>query len=245
MDLFDSKEFIQRKHGQTIESPLAKTLLQVGTDKFLALGTSVPIRPRGESGMLISDLMPHLASVADDLCLLRGMNADNPQHMPAELQLHTVRSMMCGPPWAPGSVTAWGPRTGTCRASSPSIRTPTSATTVRPGSRRRIRGRGVVAPLDDKTLPDREPPGPVAERRRPAGRISLMQKMNRRLVGRLEQDAAMEGMIESMELAFRMQTTTPAPRRSFTRVRGHGWRSTGSGRRRRSGTGERACWPGS
>ena len=48
-----------------------------------------PVRPRGQSGMMISDLMPHLASVADDICLLRGMNADNPQHAGAALQFHT------------------------------------------------------------------------------------------------------------------------------------------------------------
>lgn len=48
-----------------------------------------PIRPRGESGMMISDLLPHLSSVADDICLLRGMNADNPQHASATNQFHT------------------------------------------------------------------------------------------------------------------------------------------------------------
>lgn len=210
MDLFDSKEFIQRKHGQTIESPLAKNLLQVGTDKFLALGTSVPIRPRGESGTLISDLMPHLASVADDICLLRGMNADNPQHMPAELQLHTgalndVRPSM-------GSWISYG--LGTENRNLPSFITINPHADVRyygsawlPAAHQ---GTRLVAPLDDKTSPienlrDLSPNGDVQRER-----IALMQKMNRRLVGRLEQDFAMEGMIESMELAFRMQTTTPA-----------------------------------
>ena len=89
MDLFDPKPFITSKHGQTIDSPLRPELTQVGTDKYLALGEMAPVRPRGQSGMMISDLMPHLASVADDICLLRGMNADNPQHAGATLQFHT------------------------------------------------------------------------------------------------------------------------------------------------------------
>ena len=89
LDLFDTKDFIERKHGQKIDSPLRKEVTQVGTDQFLALKAMAPVKPRGQSGMMISDLMPHLASVADDICLLRGMNADNPQHAGATLQFHT------------------------------------------------------------------------------------------------------------------------------------------------------------
>ena len=89
LDLFDPKPFIQQKHGQPIDSPLSSHVLQVGTERFLALGTAVPVRPRGDCGTPISDLLPHLAGIADEICLLKGMSADNPQHMPAELQLHT------------------------------------------------------------------------------------------------------------------------------------------------------------
>jgi hypothetical protein len=46
-DLFDPKPFITGKHGQTIDSPLRKEVTQVGTDKFLALGTQAPVLPRG------------------------------------------------------------------------------------------------------------------------------------------------------------------------------------------------------
>ena len=89
LDLFDPKPYIARKHAQKCDSPLRKEVTQVGTEQFLALDAMAPVRPRGQSGMMISDLMPHLASVADDLCLLRGMNADNPQHAGATLQCHT------------------------------------------------------------------------------------------------------------------------------------------------------------
>ena len=88
-DLFDPKEYIRKKHGQPIDSPLRKEVTQVGTEKFLALGNAVPVKPRGNSGVMISDLMPQLASVADEICLLRGMNADNPQHASATNQFHT------------------------------------------------------------------------------------------------------------------------------------------------------------
>lgn len=66
MDLFDPKPFITERHGQAIDSPLRPEVTQVGTEKYLALAPIAPVKPRGRSGMMISDLMPHLASVADD-----------------------------------------------------------------------------------------------------------------------------------------------------------------------------------
>lgn len=210
MDLFDPKEFIQQKHGQPIDSPLSKNVLQVGTEKFLALGTAVPVRPRGDSGMMITDLMPHLAGIADDICLLRGMNADNPQHMPAELQLHTgtlndVRPSM-------GSWISYG--LGTENHNLPSFITINPHADVRYYGSAWLpavhQGMKVTAPLNDSMTPIenlRDPSGNAAVQQE---RIAFTQSLNRRLLVRAEDDANMQGMIESLELAFRMQTTTPA-----------------------------------
>ena len=89
LDLFDPKTLITRKHGERISPPVDRNGVTIGVDKYLALAPIAPVRPRGESGMMISDLMPHLASVADDLCLLRAVHTDNEAHAPATLQLHT------------------------------------------------------------------------------------------------------------------------------------------------------------
>ena len=88
-DLFDPKQLITKNHGKPVAAPVDDTLIRVGVGKFLAMGPVAPVRPRGESGMMISDLMPNLASVADDLCLLRAMETDSKAHMPANLQLLT------------------------------------------------------------------------------------------------------------------------------------------------------------
>ena len=76
-DLFDPKQLITKNHGQTVVAPVDGQQVRVGVEKFLAMGPIAPVRPRGQSGMMISDLMPHLASVADELCLLRAMCTDN------------------------------------------------------------------------------------------------------------------------------------------------------------------------
>ncbi len=89
IDLFDPKPLIARKHGERIKPPVDGHKVTIGVDKYLALAPAIPVRPRGESGMMISDLMPHLAGVADDLCLLRAMHTDSEAHAPATLQLHT------------------------------------------------------------------------------------------------------------------------------------------------------------
>lgn len=208
-DLFDPKTFIQRKHGQSIDSPLNKNVLQVGTEKFLALAPTAPVRPRGECGMPMSDLLPHLATVADDLCLLRGMNADNPQHMPAELQLHTgtlndVRPSM-------GAWISYG--LGTENQNLPSF------ITIHPQSDVRYHGSAflpaahqgtrLVAAPNDRTPPIenlRDISGNAPVQR---DRIGLVRSMNHRLLEHYPDDAAMQGMIDAFELAFRMQTTTP------------------------------------
>jgi hypothetical protein len=209
LDLFDPKEYLRRMHGQKIDSPLSKDLLQVGTEKFLALGATGPVRPRGESGMMISDLMPHLASVADEICLLRGMCADNPQHAPAELQFHTgalndVRPSM-------GAWISYG--LGTENRNLPSF------VTIHPMADVRYYGSAFLPAVHQGTkltVPLRPDVPPVEDLRNlspsAAGqraRLDFTQRLNRRLNDRMQGDAAMEGMIEAMELAFRMQTTTP------------------------------------
>lgn len=209
MDLFDPKPFIQKMHGKPIDSPLSKNVLQVGTEKFLALGTAIPVRPRGQCGMKISDLLPHLGSIADDVCLLRGMNADNPQHMPAELQLHTGVVNDARP--SMGAWISYG--LGSENRSLPSFITINPHSDVRyygsswlPASHQ---GTKLIASPDDRTPPVENlrniSPTESAQR----ARLSLVRQMNHRLAVQYPDDGAMEGMIDSMELAFRMQTTTP------------------------------------
>jgi hypothetical protein len=208
-DLFDPKEYITRKHGETMDSPLSKHVLQVGTEKFLALAPTAPVRPRGECGMPMSDLLPHLATVADDICLLRGMNADNPQHMPAELQLHTgalndVRPSM-------GSWISYG--LGTENENLPSFITIHPQPDVRyygsaflPAAHQ---GTKLVAPRNDETAPIENLRDISGDAKVQRERIDLIRRMNQRLLDQRSDDGGMQGMIDSFELAFRMQTTTP------------------------------------
>ena len=208
LDLFDPKPLITRKHGEKISPPIDGNKVTIGVDKYLALAPIAPVRPRGASGMMISDLMPHLASVADELCLLRAVHTDNEAHAPATLQLHTGVSIDVRP--SMGSWFSYG--LGTENENLPSF------ITIHPDSDVRTYGAGflpaahqgtpvnVTAGKDAaiKYLVDDESSAAVQRRR-----LDLVQRMNRRLLHRVETDRRMEGMIESFELAFRMQTETP------------------------------------
>ena len=73
-----------------IDSPVGDDgQLRVGVAQFLPMAPIKPIRPRGQSGMMMSDLLPHLAGVADEFSLLKAVVADNKAHAPAALQFHT------------------------------------------------------------------------------------------------------------------------------------------------------------
>ncbi len=208
LDLFDPKPLIARKHGEKISPPIDGNKIAIGVDKYLALAPVAPVRPRGASGMMISDLMPQLASVADDLCLLRAVHTDNEAHAPATLQLHTGASIDVRP--SMGSWFSYG--LGTENENLPSF------ITIHPDSDVRTYGAGflpaahqgtpvnVTAGKDAaiKYLVDDESSAVVQRRR-----LDLIQTMNRRLLHRVETDRWMEGTIESFELAFRMQTETP------------------------------------
>ncbi len=209
LDLFDPKPLITRKHGEKISPPIDANKVTIGVDKYLALAPVAPIRPRGASGMMISDLMPQLATVADDLCLLRAVQTDNEAHAPATLQMHTGFSIDVRP--SMGSWFSYG--LGTENENLPSF------ITIHPDSDVRTYGAGFLPAAHQGTpvnvtagkdaairyLVDGESSAAVQRRR-----LDLIQKMNRRLLERVETDPWMEGAIESFELAFRMQTETPA-----------------------------------
>jgi hypothetical protein len=56
---------------------------------FFLKPPSYAFRPRGQSGMMISDLFPHVAGVADELCMLNSLKTDHGNHFEATLGIHT------------------------------------------------------------------------------------------------------------------------------------------------------------
>jgi hypothetical protein len=102
VDLFDPKPVLNAKHGQTIDIEVRKGT----TAKGKILGTPRKFRKHGQSGIEISDYLPHTARRADDLCVIRSMWADSFAHGSALIQMNTG-SLFQGKPCL-GSWTTYG-----------------------------------------------------------------------------------------------------------------------------------------
>lgn len=77
VDSFDPKPELQAREGVLFkgDQPLVASPWQA--------------RPRGQSGIQITDLFPHVSSVADELCLIRSMHGNHNDHFEATLHMHT------------------------------------------------------------------------------------------------------------------------------------------------------------
>ncbi|MGD9853930.1 MAG: DUF1501 domain-containing protein, partial [Planctomycetaceae bacterium] len=77
-DLFDPKPLIAQYEGQRPEAADLRT-----ERKTAGLRPSpFKFEPRGESGVPVSELLPHLAQCIDDICVLRSVHTENPNHGP-------------------------------------------------------------------------------------------------------------------------------------------------------------------
>jgi hypothetical protein len=90
LDLFDHKPQLARFDGQPCPAELlkGKRFAFLGDNLTLA-GSPHRFQRAGRSGQEISELLPHLASVADDITILKGLHTDEINHAPAQMFLHT------------------------------------------------------------------------------------------------------------------------------------------------------------
>ena len=88
IDSFDWKPELVRMDGQPMPGSPEKLITFQGENGNL-VRPLYEFRPRGQSGKMISDLVPNLAELADDLCFIHSMTAKSNTHGPAENQLST------------------------------------------------------------------------------------------------------------------------------------------------------------
>lgn len=87
VDLFDPKPELQRRDGQAYPGDV--DVLQPGSQDKKLMASAFKFRPCGQSGMELSELLPRLGTVADDICLVRSMFSDNNNHPQATRCLNT------------------------------------------------------------------------------------------------------------------------------------------------------------
>ena len=172
-------------------------------------GSVFPFKPRGESGIWVSELLPRIATQADKLCILNGMYCDTGNHAQSFLQLHTGDRLRQRP--SLGSWISYGlgsenqnlPGFISLNAAKPSVYSSQFLPSVHQGTPIGVNGENMseatIANIDSAHLP------PVARRRQ----LDFIQMLNQSHLSDRAGDARLEGVIESMELAFRMQQEAP------------------------------------
>ena len=166
-------------------------------------------KKHGESGIEISDLYPHLSEHADDLCLINGAWTDIPNHPQALVKLHTGNFQFVRP--SMGAWTLYG--LGTENQDLPGFIT--MKPPARLGGAQNYGSAFLPAMFQGTALGMNGSVGigniknediSTPQQRK---QIDLLQKMNKGLASRQPQNSEIDGIIESYELAFRMQSAVP------------------------------------
>jgi len=88
LDLFDPKPELEKWDGKPLPESITKDLkLAFIKPTASVLASRAKFQPHGQCGMEISDFLPHTATCADDICLIRGMHTDAFNHHPGQLLL--------------------------------------------------------------------------------------------------------------------------------------------------------------
>ena len=177
------------------------------------MGSPWKFQKRGESGLWVSELFPEVAAHADELCVIRSMHTDLPAHPEAYLMLHTGSSQFIRP--SLGAWTLYG--LGTESDDLPGFISlkPTGrnggaqnyGSAFLPAACQATRIGNEGQPIADARVGNiKNPRLDLAAQRL---QLDLVQSMNRELLERERVDPGVEGVIESYELAFRMQGKLP------------------------------------
>lgn len=163
----------------------------------------------GRTGTWVSELFPHVARHVDKLCFIRGLHTDTPAHPQAVIQLHTGTALASLTRPSIGAWLLYG--LGTENQDLPGYITinppPNFGGAINYGSAflpAHFQGTRIG---DTGDMPNLRPQAPVTQQRR---QLDLIQAMNRDLAASPGAPDQVEGVIQSFELAFRMQDRVPA-----------------------------------
>ncbi len=211
VDTFDYKPELQRRDGEKLPFAPAKNLDPTAVSQSKLMGSPWAFSQHGNSGLWVSELFPEVAKMSDDLCVIRSMQSKGQSHGQAVCMLHTGTDNFVRPSmgsWVsyglgsenadlPGfvsispSATHGGPR-NYGPAFLPAAH---QATTI--GRNGKLEAAANFEFLDSKTIASLQ-----------GRKLDFLQQMNRDHLDRTNH-APVEGMIKSMEMAYRMQASAP------------------------------------
>jgi hypothetical protein len=209
MDLFDYKPELNKRNGQAYSGQLeAHFHTQVGK----LLGSPYKFQKCGQSGMELSELLPHTGKIVDDITLVRSMITDSVDHEAALRMIHSGKTFAGRPAW--GSWVLYG--LGSLRQDLPAyvvLSDPGGLPTDGPQN-----WSSGFLPAVYQGTPFRATGSPVANLAPPPGvtpqsrtnQLRFLDELNNVHGKRHPGNAELEARISNYELAARMQTAVPA-----------------------------------
>jgi len=210
MDLFDPKPELQKWNGHPLPPSVTKDLkLAFIKPTAAVLGSPRVFRPAGQCGMQLSDVLPGLATCADDICLVRSMHTEAFNHHPGQLLLFTGHTVVGRP--AMGSWVVYG--LGSESQDLPGFVVLASGNGTSGGTDNFASGflpstyaGTVLRSTGDPILYLSNPPDYSRARQR--SRLDAIGDLNRMHYAGTR-DTEIESRIHAYELAFRMQASAP------------------------------------
>ncbi len=202
VDTFDHKPELVKRDGQKPD----KTHLNRGGGW---MGSPFKFKKHGESGVEFSELLPNLSKCADDLCVMRSMHTDVPNHEPALLIMNSGNQQPVRP--SMGSWVSYGlgsenqnlPSFVVLCPGNPVVGPQLWSNSFLPGQHQ---GTSVNSKHTDVEKLIQNLKHPTLDRNAQAQQIELLQKLNQRHMQLRQQDAQLDAQIQAMEMAFQMQS---------------------------------------
>ena len=208
MDLFDPKPVLTQHHGKPYPGSL-----EIHFDKQAGKLLSSPFRfrPQGHSGMVLSELLPHISRIADQVTLVRSMTTESVDHETALRLIHTGKVLAGRPTWGSWVVYALG---------SENQNLPAYVVLSDPGGLPvdgiRNWSNGWLPAIDQGT-PFRSGATPVLNLKTPQGVTAEARECQLRFLNELNQahrkrhpgDSELDARIANFEIAAAMQTAVP------------------------------------
>ena len=211
VDLFDPKPALLKYAGQPVPESFGAVMTRRDVARNPLLPSIRPFHPRGESGLEISDFLPHLSRHADDLCVIRSLHGDSVNHPQSVYQMNTG-SVLMGKP-SVGSWVAYG--LGTENQNMPAFVVlpdpgggikggpPAWGSGNLPAVYQGITMRPGAAPILDLQ------PQPEMSVKQQQSTLRLVQEWNRKHLRQRREDDELAARVAAYELAFRMQSSAP------------------------------------
>jgi hypothetical protein len=206
VDTFDPKPMLAKFAGKTLPGEYIPTERRTGSP----MPSPFKFAKHGKSGIEVSELFPHVAESIDEICLIRSMHADVPNHEPSLLLMNCGESRMIRP--SVGSWVTYGLGSMNqnlpgfvvlCPGGYPIQESQNWQSGFLPGVYQGTYIDSAHTKIEDLIANIESPVSTTREQRR---QLDLLMELNRKHEQeRASSDAALDARIQSFELAYRMQ----------------------------------------